>query len=82
MAEIDPEEIIVTVAHPHGDVEVSLGEWIRTGPGERPLVRPVAARTKSGRRLSMSHIPLKYRNTRASRALIRAGFLEDPWSGK
>jgi hypothetical protein len=28
-------------------VEVSLEEWISTGPCERPLVRPVAAKKKS-----------------------------------
>lgn len=25
--------ILVTVAHPQGDVAVPLDEWIRTGPG-------------------------------------------------
>jgi hypothetical protein len=76
---IDPEEIIVTIAHPHGDIEVSLGEWMRLGPGERPLVRPIAVRKKTGEPLSISDIPLRYRNTALSRALIKAGLIENPW---
>jgi len=70
----------VTIAHPHGEIEVSLSEWIRFGPGERPLARPIAARKSSGERLSMRAVPLRYRNTKLSRALIKAGLLENPWT--
>jgi hypothetical protein len=44
---IDPDDILVTVAHPHGDVEVPLAEWHRIGPGPRPLVRLTSARRRS-----------------------------------
>lgn len=80
MAELDPEDILVTIAHPHGDVEVPLSEWIRIGPGPRPLVRPVAARRKStGESVPLSAIPMQYRNTPFTRALIKARVLQDPW---
>ena len=39
---IDPSEysdVIVTVAHPWGDVETTLEQWIRRGPGPRPFVK-------------------------------------------
>ncbi len=45
-AMLPPEEyadIVVTVAHPWGDVEVPLNPWIRTGPGPRPHVSIIAA---------------------------------------
>ena len=78
---MDPDDILVTLGHPHGDIEVPLAEWMRIGPGERPLVRPVAARRMStGQPLPLRVIPLKYRNTGPARLLIRAGLLPDPWS--
>lgn len=77
----DVDDVVLTVAHPHGDVEVSLAEWMRTGPGGRPLARPVAARRRStGEPMPLRSIPLKYRNTSAARLLIGAGLLENPWS--
>jgi hypothetical protein len=80
VTELDPEDILVTIAHPFGDVEVSLSEWIKTGPGPRPLVRPVAARRRStGESIPLSAIPIKYRNTSFTRALIKARVLQDPW---
>lgn len=83
MPEIDPEDILVTIAHPHGDVEVPLLEWIKTGPGPRPLVRPVAARRKStGESIPLSAIPIQYRNTSFTRALIKIKAIQDPWKRK
>jgi hypothetical protein len=80
VAEPNRSDIIVVLEHPYGRVEVSLEEWISTGPGERPLVRPVEAKRKdSGQPLPLSVIPLQYRNNRLSRALIALGVLEDPW---
>ena len=78
--EPDYSDILVTVAHPFGDVEVPLDTWIARGPGPRPLVRPVSARSKgSGERLPLSVIPLQYRNNGLSRTLIAMGLLRDPW---
>jgi hypothetical protein len=45
--DFNPDDILVTVAHPHGDIEVPLAEWIRRGPGPRPLVRLASARRRS-----------------------------------
>jgi hypothetical protein len=76
----DQSDIIVILEHPYGRVEVSLEEWISTGPGERPLIQPIAAKSKeSGRPLPLSVIPLQFRNNRLSRALIALGVLRDPW---
>jgi hypothetical protein len=76
-----PDDIIVTISHPFGDVQVTLAEWIRRGPGPRPLVRPVAARSAlTGEGLPLTVIPLQYRNDDESRALIERGELEDPWA--
>ena len=44
---IDPEDVLVTIAHPHGDLEVPLTEWIRRGPGPRPLLQLTSARRRS-----------------------------------
>ena len=75
------ERILVHVRHPHGDQEIPLSEWMKAGPGERPLVRPSSARDAStGANLPMSVIPLPYRNNALSRFLIRLGFLRNPWS--
>jgi hypothetical protein len=46
-APIDPEDILVVVGHPHGDVEVPLTQWIETGPGPRPFVQLRSARRRS-----------------------------------
>jgi hypothetical protein len=80
MTNVSPKDIIVLVRHPHGDVETTLNDWMKTGPGPRELVAPVAARdARSGVLLSLSVVPLRYRNSRLSRTLIRLGLLEDPW---
>ena len=80
---IDPSEfddVLVTVAHPFGDVKATLTEWIRIGPGPRPFVQIVAARRRStGETLDLSEIPLEYHNSRESRRLQRSGELPAPW---
>ena len=80
MANVDPDRILVVVRHPHGDVETTLREWMKTGPGSRDLVAPVGALdAATGESLGLSVIPLRYRNNRLSRSLIRLGLLENPW---
>lgn len=80
LEDLIPEDIIVVVGHPFGQVEISLAEWMGTGPGHRPLVRPIAARRRStGEQLPLSIIPVRYRNDDESRRLIARGELEPPW---
>jgi hypothetical protein len=78
--EVDPKDILVVIAHPFGDIEVTLAEWIERGPGPRHLIRPVQARSRStGEPLPLSVIPLRYRNDEESRRAIRLGLIDDPW---
>jgi hypothetical protein len=73
-------DIVVTVAHPWGDIEAPLDTWIQQGPGPRPYVGIVAARRKStGEPLAMGEIPLQYHNSPQSRNLQRQGLLPCPW---
>ena len=77
---VDLDDVLVVIAHPFGDVEVPLADWIATGPGPRRLVRPVRACSRStGRPLPLSVIPLRYRNDEESRRAIAHGLLDDPW---
>jgi len=77
---LDPKTILVVIRHPHGDIETTLDTWISTGPGSRELVAPIAARdAQTGRPLNLSVVPLRYRNNRLSRGLIRLGLLRCPW---
>jgi hypothetical protein len=73
-------DVIVTVAHPWGDVETTLRHWIDTGPGPRPFVTIIAARWRDGRPLRLEEIPLHYRNNLESRRLQRLGLLPAPWA--
>jgi hypothetical protein len=76
----DEDDVLVTIGHPFGDIEVPLAEWIARGPGPRPLVRPVRARSRStGAPLPLTVIPPRYRNDGESRRAIRAGLIDDPW---
>jgi hypothetical protein len=76
----DHADVLVTVAHPWADVETTLEEWIRRGPGPRRLVQITAARRRStGAAVPMSDIPLEYHNSRRARALQRQGLLPCPW---
>jgi hypothetical protein len=73
------DEVIVTVAHPWGDIEAPLPTWIETGPGPRPLVTISKARRRDGSPVPLEEIPLQYRNTAESRRLQRLGKLPAPW---
>ena len=77
---IDTRDILLTVPHPFGDVETTLADWIRVGPGARPLLCPVGAkRASTGEPLPLRVVPLRYRNNGWSRLFIRLGVLADPW---
>ncbi|BCB78339.1 hypothetical protein GCM10022251_30730 [Phytohabitans flavus] len=77
---IDLDDVLVVIAHPFGDPEVPLADWIATGPGPGRFVRPVRARSRStGQRLPLSVISLRYRNDGESRRAIADGRLDDPW---
>lgn len=74
------DDVIVVIAHPAGDVEASLRQWIELGPGPRELLRPVVAIHRGTReRLPISVVPWRYRNTWLSRMLIKIGVLRNPW---
>ena len=80
---INTSQIIVTLEHPHGKIEVELEEWIRVGPGQRELLQPISVYQKdSMKELPVRVIPLRYRNNVISRFLIRLGILSDPWEKK
>jgi hypothetical protein len=80
MTEIDLEDVLVTIDHPWGELEVELTEWIRKGPGARPLLELMRARSRStGEELPLDVVPLRYRNNDESRRLIASGELENPW---
>ena len=73
------DDVLVTVAHPGGDIEVPLPAWIEAGPGPRPLVTIGKARRRDGSPVPLEEIPLEYRNTAESRRLQRLGLLPAPW---
>jgi hypothetical protein len=76
-------DILVTLNYPQGKIEIPLEEWAARGPGEQPLLRPIAVRNaQTGARLPMSIVPFSLRNTSLSRALIKLGVLADPWNNK
>jgi hypothetical protein len=73
------DDVIVTVAHPWGDIEAPLPTWIKTDPGPRPLVTISKARRSDGSPVPLEEIPLQYCNTAESRRLQRLGLLSAPW---
>ncbi|XYH96871.1 hypothetical protein ACMHYB_55375 [Sorangium sp. So ce1128] len=74
------DEVIVTLGHPHGDIDTPLRIWMERGPGPRPLVRPIAAKhAKTKQPLPLSVVPMQYRNDTESRDLIARGVIADPW---
>lgn len=77
----DCKEIIVTIAHPFGDVDMPLETWIERGPPKgRPLVRPRLAKCgETGEYLPLNVIPLHYRNTLFVNLLFKLGILKSPW---
>jgi hypothetical protein len=63
------------VRHP-----IALEDWMARGPGVRHGRRPMVAYDRiSGDELSLSVVPLAYRNDIESRALIAAGRIPSPW---
>jgi hypothetical protein len=79
-SDIDPANILVTVAHPFGAIEMSLDEWIRVGPGPRPLLTPISARSRmTGNPLPIDVVPIQYRNNSESFRRIADGEFDDPW---
>ncbi len=77
---MDLSQIIITIAHPSGDIEVALEEWIVQGPGSRLFVRPVSVKDKvTGKPLSLDVIPIQSRNDKHSIEMIVNGQIRDPW---
>lgn len=75
------DDVIVTISHPHGNLEVTLNEWIQNGPGDRDLLQPISAhRISTGEKLPTKVIPLRYRNSHLSRLLISLNLIEKPWT--
>jgi hypothetical protein len=80
---MNDKEVIVVLEHPYGTIETTLEQWKEQGPGDRPFVRPIAAKERESQKpLPLSVIPLQYRNNGLSRMLIRSGLLTDPWRRK
>ena len=74
------DEMMVIISGNWGDIAMTLSEWIRTGPGNRFLRKPVRAwNLKTGREMSLGEIPLQYRNNEESRKKIECGEISDPW---
>ena len=74
------DDIIVTIEHPHGIMEIPLSVWIANGPGQRKFLQPKSAKdTKTGKQLSLNIIPFRYRNTPLTRLLISLGLMRNPW---
>lgn len=76
---LDTQDLLVTIEHPFGQIEVSLAQWMATGPGPRTLLRPTVVRSRSTGQLPLTVIPLQYRNNEESRPLIADGTIESPW---
>ena len=67
-------DVLVALAYPWGNLEVSLDSWIQVGPGSRRYVGIVAARRSStGREVPLSEVSLDYHNSPESRRLQRQG---------
>ncbi|MFD0853598.1 hypothetical protein ACFQ07_15280, partial [Actinomadura adrarensis] len=77
---LDPEDVLVLIQHPWGDLWPTLAAWMKYGPGPRHGLRPVAARSRlTGEELPLTVVPLPYRNDAESRAAIERGEVPDPW---
>jgi hypothetical protein len=75
----DFDSVLVTVAHNWGDVEVSLAQWAKDGPGPRPFLEVISARTRTGEVIPLTEIPPEYLNTPETRRLQQLGQLPSPW---
>jgi hypothetical protein len=81
--DLPPTDILLTVLHPWGDVTTTWADWMEHGLGPRAFVRVSHPRVRAtGQPLPDDAIPLAYRNTAASRDLIRRGLLPNPWPGR
>ena len=59
----DPDDLLVTVDHPMGTLEVPFSEWLARGPGPRPLLRPSAVRSRAtGEALPLSVLGEPFRD--------------------
>ena len=80
---LDPaayDNVIVTVAHPWGDVDTRLTEWVRIGPGPRTSVQIVSARwAENDNPIDMDEIPAEYHNSEETHRRQRLGELPTPW---
>jgi hypothetical protein len=78
--EIDLDDVLVTIAHNFGDLEVPLRRWIETGPGPRKYLQLIAARSAStGEPLPLEVVPMQYINSPRARWLVKQGKLPAPW---
>ena len=74
-------DLVVTLDHPHGIVEIKLNEWMILGPGSGLLLKPKSLKsTASKKKVSLKTIPLKYRNSFISRLLIKLHLIPNPWN--
>lgn len=77
---LNNKEIIIVMVHNFGEIETTLEDWIKFGPGSRKLLKPHKVKDKStGKELPLKIIPLKYRNNKLSRFLIKLGFIKNSW---
>lgn len=80
MSTVDSADVEVRVDHPYGEMWIPLATWIEHGPGDRPHLRPVAAREAgSGAALPISVVPFRFRNTVLTRLLVRLRVMPEPW---
>jgi hypothetical protein len=78
--QLETKNILVTIAHPHGDVEVPLDDWVRIGPGPRPFLALTSARHReTGEPLPIDVVPIQFHNNPESLRRIAAGEFDDPW---
>ena len=73
------DSVLITVAHNHGDYEVSLARWARDGPGPRRFLEVTSARKVTGEVVPLDELPPEYLNSRETRHLQRLGVLPSPW---
>jgi len=75
-----PSDILLTIEHPHGTHEVSLDQWMKVGPGDRPNLRPVRARRReTGEAAPLTLVPFRFRNGIVQRLLTRLRIMRPPW---
>lgn len=84
---LDPEidldaldDVLVTIAHNFGDLEVPLRTWIEKGTGPRKHLQLIAARSRStGEPLPLDVVPRQYINSPETRHFVAEGKLPAPW---